>query len=522
MNKCPSSIFNDVIGPIMRGPSSSHVAAAQRIALLIRQAVGNDPKKVICQFDPIGSLAETYHSQGSDMGFAGGLLGMELTDERMNESVQVAQAQGIQLHFEIVEYGAKHPNDYKSEAWGTNGTHHHIQCISTGGGMVAMEHFDGYPVDIHGDYYELLIKYNSKDVDTTCVSKLLDNIQYVIPISKENCGEILLNIKLSTPVTPKVIQDIEHLSGINEVTYLCPIVPTLSSKDCNVPFKNAKELVEYSKNEGKGLEMWQLAAKYEAMRGCVTEEDVYNNMGRLLDIMMDCVKTGLAGTEYEDRILGYQSYMIDNASDQGLLLPSTVINNVIKCITAIMEVKSSMGVIVAAPTAGSCGCLPGTVIGIGMTYSFDRDKLIKALLAGGMIGAIFAELATFAAEVAGCQVECGAGSGMTAAAVAQLFGGSPEQCINAASVALQNVTGLCCDPVAVRVEVPCLGKNIMGGSNAISAANMILAGYDYVIPLDQTIKAMLDIGLQMPQEIKCTLGGLGKTPASFDIAKRLK
>lgn len=187
-----------------------------------------------------------------------------------------------------------------------------------------------------------------------------------------------------------------------------------------------------------------------------------------------------------------------------------------------MEVKSSMGVIVAAPTAGSCGCLPGTLIGVGRSIGASKDEITKGMLAAGLIGIFIAESATFAAEVAGCQVECGAGSAMAAAGVAQMAGGTVEECINAASIALQNVTGLACDPVANRVEVPCLGKNIMGGSNAISSANMALAGYDKVIPLDQTIKAMYDIGLKLPLELRCTFGGLGKTEASLQIRKKLE
>ena len=138
-----------------------------------------------------------------------------------------------------------------------------------------------------------------------------------------------------------------------------------------------------------------------------------------------------------------------------------------------------------------------------------------------LIGVFIAESATFAAEVAGCQVECGAGSGMAAAGVALMLGGTVAQCLDAASMALQNITGLACDPVANRVEVPCLGKNIMCGFNAVACANMALAGFDKVIPLDETIAAVYDVGLMLPLDLRCTLGGLGKTPASFAIRKRL-
>ena len=152
--------------------------------------------------------------------------------------------------------------------------------------------------------------------------------------------------------------------------------------------------------------------------------------------------------------------------------------------------------------------------------NFPREEMVKGLLIAGLVGIFFAEEATFSAEVGGCQVECGAGSGMAAAALVQMMGGTITQCMDAASVALQNITGLACDPVGNRVEVPCLGKNIMGGSNAISSANMILAGYDKVIPLDETIQAIYEIGKSLPLELRCTFGGLGKTKTALEILEK--
>ncbi|MBA4701646.1 MAG: L-serine ammonia-lyase, iron-sulfur-dependent, subunit alpha [Ruminococcus sp.] len=159
---------------------------------------------------------------------------------------------------------------------------------------------------------------------------------------------------------------------------------------------------------------------------------------------------------------------------------------------------------------------------MGRDMKLSREEMVRGLMVGGLIGLFIAEAATFSAEVAGCQVECGAASGMAAAAVTQMMGGTIEQCIDAASMALQNITGLACDPVANRVEVPCLGKNVMGGSNAIASANMILAGYNAVIPLDETIAAIYEIGLSLPLELRCTFGGLGKTKTSVRMLENQK
>jgi L-serine dehydratase len=148
--------------------------------------------------------------------------------------------------------------------------------------------------------------------------------------------------------------------------------------------------------------------------------------------------------------------------------------------------------------------------------------MTRAMLAAGLVGAFIASQATFAAEVCGCQAECGAGSGMAAAALVELAGGSAQHAINAASMALQNIVGLVCDPVANRVEVPCLGRNVMAAANALACANMALAGYDPVIPLDEVIQTMYAVGLSLPGELRCTgLGGLSITPTSKAIERKL-
>jgi len=151
-----------------------------------------------------------------------------------------------------------------------------------------------------------------------------------------------------------------------------------------------------------------------------------------------------------------------------------------------------------------------------------KEELTRAMLAGGLIGVFIAAHATFAAEVGGCQAECGAGSGMAAAALVTLAGGSTRQAVNAASMALQNILGMICDPVANRVEVPCLGKNVLAASNALACANMALADYDPVIPLDEVIQSMDEVGKMLPSALRCTaLGGLSITKTSKEIEKRL-
>lgn len=521
MDKLPASIFNDVIGPVMRGPSSSHVAGAARIGTIIRQSLNGHVKKVLVDFDINGSLAESYHGHGSDIGFVSGILGMELTDASVQRACEIAQEGGVDIQFNISDYGASHPSNYRIEVCSEDGICHKWEAISVGGGMIEMQKFDGFKICICGDFFELLVK-----VDTTgcALENVMETIKCIVG-DYEDVASIngpyqgLINIKTMLQPEEKTLEELRGALYVLDVVHLQPILPTQSSVNCKVPFTTAAQLLERAKNGNR--EMWELAALYESKRGNTSEQDVFDKMYCLVEIMENCVAEGLAGTIYSDRILGPQAHKIEEGIQKGCLIPGDVLNQVIKFITAIMEVKSSMGVIVAAPTAGSCGCLPGTVLGVGKTMGMSREEITKGMLAAGLIGVFISEGATFAAEVAGCQVECGAGSGMAAAGIAQMFHGTVEQCVDAASMALQNVTGLACDPVANRVEVPCLGKNIMGGTNAIASANMALAGYDKVIPLDETITAIYDIGLKLPLELRCTFGGLGKTNTSLDIRKRL-
>ena len=275
-------------------------------------------------------------------------------------------------------------------------------------------------------------------------------------------------------------------------------------------------------NADKGLSLWELAVEYESARGDISSDEVYARMEEIVGIMHASIEQGLQGTQYTDRILGNQSANFKQQMASRRLVGTDVLNTIILYVTAMMEVKSSMGVIVAAPTAGACGILPGSVFGVATTQNLSKDQTVKAMLAAGIIGVFIAAHATFAAEVGGCQAECGSGSGMAAAAIVSLAGGTPKQALSAASIALQNSFGMICDPVANRVEAPCLGKNVMAASNALSCANMALANFDHLIPLDEVIEAMDRVGRSLPVEFRCTgLGGLSITKTSIAISEKL-
>jgi L-serine dehydratase len=273
---------------------------------------------------------------------------------------------------------------------------------------------------------------------------------------------------------------------------------------------------------GRNIPLWKLAAGYEMARGNLTEAEVVAKMIDIVRILRRSIAQGIAGTEYEDRVLGHQSGKFQELMQAGRLLNGGTLNRIVLYVTALMEVKSSMGVIVAAPTAGACAALPGAVIAMAEEMNLSEEEMAKALLASGLIGTFIATRWTFAAEVGGCQAEGGSAAAMAAAALVTLADGTLPQAVAAASMAFQSMLGLICDPVANRVEVPCLGKNVIAASNALSCANMALADFDPVIPFDEVVDTAKRVATQMPRELRCTaLGGLSITKTSLAIEARL-
>lgn len=511
------SIFNDVIGPVMRGPSSSHCAAALRIGRLARDLMDGRLDDVLLQFDRHGSLPTTHETQGSDMGLFGGLMGWEPVDERLPGAAQALKEAGIRLRIETVDVGDPHPNTYRLTLCNAR-ERHSLVAVSTGGGMIEVIAVDDFRVSICGDCFETLLWVESQG--EAVVDKLGARVDGAAIHLHASADGQLVEVKAAAFVGDDVINELRGAAGVLAVKRLAPVLPVLSHKGTHVPFTTCQEMFEY--DAGRNTPLWRLAVEYEMARGGLTAVEVLGRMVDIVRILRRSIQQGVAGTRYDDRILGHQSGAFKARMDAGQLLAAGVLNRTVLYVTALMEVKSSMGVIVAAPTAGACAALPGACIAVAEEKELSEEMMAEALLAGGLIGVFIAARWTFAAEVGGCQAEGGAASCMAAAALVTLAEGTLGQAVAAASMALQSMIGLVCDPVANRVEVPCLGKNVMAASNAIACANMAMAGYDPAIPLDEVIETARRVGDQLPRELRCTaLGGLSITPTSKLIELRL-
>jgi L-serine dehydratase len=517
MNKNPG-IFNDVIGPVMRGPSSSHTAASWRAAKICMDILNEPLNTALIDFDKDGAWAPNYREQGTTLGIDGGLLGLEMTDDRMKNTEKVANEMGVSITYEVNSFRTNHVNTVRFNLEGVHGNKIQALAASLGGGSFEVQEIDSYKISICGDYFELLIFINGIEV-------LMEEIKAMFPETKAISESIisdkrLINLKFSEKISAEKIDKLKNIVAIEKIIITKPVLPIIAGNETALPFSSIESLLRYAEKEN--LDLAELGQVYEEHQSGLSRPIVLNKMKGLVEIIENSIHTGLAGTVYDDRIFPQQSHLIDRAHKQGKILQNSIINKIIANVSAIMESKSAMEVVVANPTAGSCGVVGGVLRAVADDINATHDELIQAYFATGIIGAYFAMGPGFSAEEHGCQVECGASAGMAAAGIVQLFGGTARQAIDAASMAIQNMIGLVCDPIADRVEAPCLGKNVSAAVNALSSATMSIAGYNALIPLNEVIETVSSVSKQMPTCVKCTgKGGLAITKTACALKEKL-
>ena len=250
--------------------------------------------------------------------------------------------------------------------------------------------------------------------------------------------------------------------------------------------------------EAEGLSLGETAARYEAHLLGLSLTEVIAEMARRVEIMLTAVRQGLAGESGQMQLLQPTAASIYRAEANGQLAVGGLHTRAAARAMAAMHVNCGMGVVCAAPTAGSAGVLPGVLTTLIEECGVSLEKAALCLLAAGAIGVVVAERATFAAEVAGCQVEIGAAGAMAAGAVVEYTAGSARQAADAAAICFQNTMGMVCDLVQGIVEIPCHTRNAVAASSAFVCADLVLGGYDNPVPLDETVDAVYAVGQMMP------------------------
>lgn len=275
-------------------------------------------------------------------------------------------------------------------------------------------------------------------------------------------------------------------------------------------FKNIADLVKQAEEQNKKI--YELMIEQEMEATDCTKEEIIRTMAYNFKAMKNAAHEGIKGVVSSSGMTGNDAKKLYDYLQSGKYITDKTFLTALCYAVGTNEVNASMGVICATPTAGSCGVLPAVMLAIQEKYNLSDETVIYHLFTAGAIGYVIANNASISGAAGGCQAEVGSASAMAAAAITEMMGGTPSQAAHAMAIALKNMLGLSCDPVAGLVEVPCIKRNAAGASNALTAAEMALAGIESRIPYDEVISAMYQIGLAMPVSLKETaMGGLAAT-----------
>ncbi|MDP2697712.1 L-serine ammonia-lyase, iron-sulfur-dependent, subunit alpha [Thalassospira sp.] len=515
------SLLNSVIGPVMRGPSSSHCAAPYMMARLVRELSttnGEVLTRAIVRFDSRGSFAPVYQAQSSDENFAAGLAGVGLTDTGFRQVLpRVLRGEGFEFAVEITELANNnHPNrvDLHLTVQAPDGSTRTdlYQGASIGGGMFYIDRMNDVPVFLTGKTAVVFVWGNAPDdVATMLCGK--DNVV----LGQETGPDGRIDISLQALPSQAAFKTLRQMPGIHDVRMAdASQYPVCSTDDL---FSTTDAVINVAEAQGGSLA--QAGLVLEAQRLGRSLDDTRALFRQRGELMLQVVAEGF-DAKPEDNVMRFLTLRARKVRDANLPagLGGAVLQDAIAGALSAMERDSNRGLVCAAPTAGSAGVVPGTLYGL-IRHGIDPDGMTDALQVMALVGAVFAARGTFAAECGGCSVETGASAAMAAAGVVQAYGGTAQQCFDAAAMCLMNTLGLVCDPVGGDVEIPCHARNVAGVSHAFSSAMAVMAGFDAVLGFDELVDQTVKIGAMMHPDLRCTArGGCAATKTALKLVEQ--
>jgi L-serine dehydratase len=279
-------------------------------------------------------------------------------------------------------------------------------------------------------------------------------------------------------------------------------------------FTCGKDIIEYSINNK--IDLARISIEMEMSKTQKSEDEIILYLNNVLDVMEKAVIRAIEGKDLNAKIIKNDGKTLLNGE---INIVGNLITKAVSYAMGTMMVNASMGKIVASPTAGSCGVLPGVLISLKEEMGFSREKLIDGLLVANLIGGIVARNATISGAQGGCQAEIGTATAMSSAAATFIMGGSSKECFDSAAICYKSMLGLVCDPIAGLVESPCAKRNGVGASTALLSAQMVLNGIESIIPFDEVVEAMYRVGKALPPSLRETsLGGLATTKTGIKLS----
>ena len=533
--------IKDVVGPIMVGPSSSHTAGALRIAQMTRNMLSGEPVSAI--FTLYGSFSRTYRGHGTDKALVAGMLGFAADDLRIGDSFEIAEEQGFSFEFvPEPDVRVSHPNTVEIEATDTTGSTVTVRGVSVGGGVAELQRIDGIDVHVTGEFTCLIVHQDDHPGVLAhvsgCLARANVNIGTVAMNRTRPGGDAFVAFDIDDPVSQETVDEILQHEAIRSVNVVQKETPRESNGIHSDPrmtpdeaqalfeeldFDYGTELLEYCEAHGKGIGETFLERE-EAILAMDGEgpASIAEYLDRVLAVMRESIDRPIERPEKSmgGLIGGEAAAMSELGSRDGSSACSDELSKLSTYALAVLETNASMGRIVAAPTAGSAGVLPAVLFTLAEEHGFGREDLHLALANAAAVGCLISRNATVAGAEGGCQAEIGSASAMAASAAVELMGGTPRMCLRAASNAIASMLGLVCDPIGGLVEAPCQKRNATGAANALVSAQMALAGMENLVPFDETVEAMKEVGHSLPPELRETaLGGMAACP-SCSIAGR--
>ena len=477
------SVF-EAVGPKMMGPSSSATAGMGRIGRAAHPFLEGEIRSIDLRFVP--ARENSYYARASHVALIGGMMGIREDDPQLRHSIALAREKGIELSYSI--FGDPVPISQLTAgitAESRTGDRCFVVGTSVGGASVTITQVDGFPTKLSQTEAYIFLWAN-----TDCSKEL----QVLLPGSQVNAeskdGRWLLYAAAPNPLPDGVLRKAKALPSVTKAIFSPPLL-SLGYVPHTPLFTNYAELLKLSEETGKTIA--ELAIDYEVNRSGRTWQAIWDQMADYWQTMKDSARRGLE----EDTVPVYggghenDGKKIMKAYKEGRTLGGSILPKAIAIAIAIKETAYGCNILVAAPTAGSAGMVPGCLLPVQEERKIPEEKMVEALFVAAAIGVVpYYYDVSFSGSFGGCQGEVGVGSAMTAGALVYLGGGDSDSIIQGATLALKNILGLLCDPIPGRAGIPCTKRNGIGVANSFSGADMALSGVRSFIPPDEVVASL--------------------------------
>lgn len=518
--------LNDIIGPIMVGPSSSHTAGALRIARMARSLLAARPVRVA--FTLYGSFACTQSGHGTDKALVAGLLGMVPDDLSIRDSFERAHDAGLAFTF-ACNAGADvdHPNTVDMHIEDEDGDALEVRGVSIGGGAAVIKRIDDIEVDITGEHTSLVVRQRDEAGVLAhiagCVANCKANIGTARMFRTRRGSKAYTVLEIDGALPPNLKECVERHVAVYDVRVIAAdrspdgpanlgprLIDQAEARLLACEFTSGRELLSRCEEQESSLAEVFLARE-EALAALDGHAcDAYAYADRVLAVMRASATEPLSKpVASKGGLIGGEARSVLQARERGDGVVDPLTGLAIEYALAVLETNASMGRIVAAPTAGSSGVVPAVLLALEEERGYDADTLRKGLLTAAAVGYLIVRNATVSGAEGGCQAEIGSAAAMAAAAAVEMAGGTPPQALAAAANALTALMGLVCDPIGGLVEVPCQKRNATAAATALVSAQIALADIANLVDFDETVSAMDAVGRALPFELReSALGGI--------------